>query len=245
MILSALYTLLLTLLRKRTWTRMIYLHTGAWSLLYKCNLCHNNSRRTLLNHGEHNRLDYQSKMVDVLLIQYISVRYYGTGPVTQELVHFHVIWWFLDKSNCGKSIGTGVYFKSSPWRYYLRGITNTIVTRPEVTYIFYHSMSTALDWLSEQMILHPTYIAGFSGLFVTRDINFVKRKTGCILPENITYGKFKLSFGEAYRPGIWVSTGTRILLICFVASVETPSSTRCNLGQWQPPIDTLKCKRPG
>lgn len=136
----------------------------------------------------------------------------------------------------------GVYFKSSPWRYYLRGITSDIIPGSEVTHGLYTTVSLLLSWLKAEMMEHP-YVS--RSMYYTMDAHFSKSRTGCKLPDHIKYGRFKLVYGEAYRSGAWVSAGTRIVLVCAALGDETPITTRCNSGAWQPAIDKLECKRPG
>lgn len=132
-----------------------------------------------------------------------------------------------------------MFFKSNRRRYFLRGISLRIIPDLEVTYGVYTRVSLFLAWLRNEMLYHPN----ISNLFITQDVRNIE--VGCKLPMHIQYGRFKLVLGEAFRPGAWVPTGTRILLTCIADVDGTSISTHCNLDEWQPPIHQLECKRPG
>lgn len=157
---------------------------------------------------------------------------------TYELTQFSI----SDQSSCGVAQGVGLFFKSSPWRYYLKGITSDFHTAENVTYIFYTKVSLLHDWLKEHIRHHAGYLQYFGK---TIDRNQPVTTSGCRLPEHIEYGTFSLTIGKAYRVNTWVPSLTKITLSCAGREDEAPVIIRCSLGAWIPPIDKLDCKRPG
>lgn len=156
---------------------------------------------------------------------------------------FHELTIYISgKSDCGKTKGAGLFFKSSPWRYYLKGITSSFGATGSFIHVFYTKVPSYNEWMKRIIYERKNT---FNYYDLTADKLESMRKTGCRLPEHIKYGRFRPVLGSTYMVNTWVPSSTRIVLSCDASEDETPIAIRCSLDKWVPSVDKLKCKKPG